>query len=89
MTKAIIERSCLRVLKERLNHRGPGLNSFVKCCCILILLSDTFLMFEEHVINMDWLEREIVMEEELERGREEKRKGDEQTKREEQFSLLS
>lgn len=74
MTKAIIERSCLRVLKERLNHRGPGLNSFVKCCCILILLSDTFLMFEEHVINMDWLEREIVMEEELERGREEKKK---------------
>ena len=74
MTKAIIERSCLRVLKERLNHRGPGLNSFVKCCCILILLSVTFLMFEEHVINMDWLEREIVMEEELERGREEKKK---------------
>ena len=31
-------------------------------------------MFEEHVINMDWLEREIVMEEELERGREEKKK---------------
>ena len=31
--------------EEGLNHRGPGLNSFIKCCCILILLSDTLLMF--------------------------------------------
>ncbi|XP_066014642.1 protein enabled homolog [Pocillopora verrucosa] len=37
-----------------------------------------------HVINMDWLEREIVMEEQLERGREEQREREEQTKREEQ-----
>ena len=42
------------------------------------------LCFEEHVINMDWLEQEIVMEEQLERGREEQRKREEQTKREKQ-----
>ena len=33
---------------------------------------------------MDWLEREIVMEEQLERGREEQREREEQTRREEQ-----
>lgn len=38
-----------------------------------------------HVINMDWLEREIVMEEQLERGREEQRKREEQRRGEERI----
>ena len=33
-----------------------------------------FLCFEDHVSNMDWLEREMVMGEQLERGTDEQRK---------------